>query len=54
MLEEVNLSKNLINLRIIEILETTCAKIKEVKLRLEPANQHKIKQDFRGDKRDAV
>ena len=33
MLEEVNLSKNLINLRIIEILETTCAKIKEVKLR---------------------
>ena len=38
MLEEVNLSKNLINLRIIEILEATCAKIKEMKVRQEPAN----------------
>ena len=38
MLEEVNLTKNLINLRIIEILNKTCANIKEVKVRAEPAN----------------
>lgn len=54
MLEEVNLSKNLINLRIIEILENTCAKIKDLKVRQEPANQHKIKQDFKQDKKDAM
>ena len=54
MLEEVNLSKNLINLRIIEILEATCAKIKDLKVRQEPANQHKIKQDFKQDKKDAM
>ena len=32
MLEEVNLSKNLINLRVIEMVSKTCAKIRESKI----------------------
>ena len=32
MIEEVNFSKNLINLRVIEMVRNTCAKVKEEKL----------------------
>ena len=32
MIEEVNFSKNLINLRVIEMVRNTCAKVKEDKI----------------------
>jgi hypothetical protein len=32
MIEEVNLGKNLINLRVIEMVKNTCAKVKEEKI----------------------
>ena len=39
MVEEINLSKNLINLRVLELVEATCNKIKDRKIHAELPNQ---------------
>ena len=50
MIEEVNLKRNLINLRVIEMVAQTCQKIKEIKLSEEEPRQRDLMKEFKDDK----